>query len=171
MLSVALALAGCDAGKPAPSAATPPVAATPASKTVADWFPIKVGAETVRMQLAVTEPEMEHGLMQRRDLKPDEGMVFVYDRPQRMTFWMKNTPTPLDIGYFSADGVLREVWPMYAFDETTVASRGDQIQLCLEMNQGWFKAHDVNPGAQFDLAALAAALRERGFDPAKFGLK
>jgi uncharacterized membrane protein (UPF0127 family) len=165
-----LCFAGCDSGKPATPAGPAP-AAKPAPKTVADWFPIKVGAETVRMQLAVTGPEMERGLMQRRDLGPDQGMIFIYARPAKMSFWMKNTPTPLDIGYFTADGVLREVWPMYPLDETPVPSRSDAIQLCLEMNQGWFKAHDVKPGAQLDLAAVAAGLRERGFDPAKIGLK
>lgn len=168
--AVALMLGGCGGGKP-PTAVSPAPAAGPAPKTIADWFAIKVGPETVRMQLAVTDPEMEHGLMQRRDLAPDQGMIFIYDHSQRMTFWMKNTPTPLDIGYFTSDGLLHEVWPMYAFDETTVASRSNQIQFCLEMNLGWYKAHNLMPGAQLDLGALAAAMRERGFNPAKFGLK
>ncbi len=123
------------------------------------------------MQLAVTGPEMEHGLMQRRDLQPDEGMIFVYEKAQAMTFWMKNTPTALDIGYFMADGTLRETYAMYPFDETNIPSHSDQIQYCLEMNLGWFKLHNLKPGAQLDLAALAAALRARGFEPGKYGLK
>ena len=139
-----------------------------APKTAEDWFAIGVGGRTVRMELAVGRDEMEHGLMGRRDLKPDEGMIFVYDKPRRQSFWMRNTPTPLDVGFFDRDGVLAEVYPMYPFDETPVQSRSDALQFALEMNQGWFAVHDVRPGAKLDLNALAAALKERGFDPAAY---
>ena len=164
LLATAL-LAACGDGKP--SAAT---AAEAAVKTVSDFFPIKVGDKTVRMQLAVLPSEMEHGLMDRRDLGRDDGMIFVYAKPQQMNFWMHNTPTPLDIGFFDSAGVLREFYPMQPFDETTVASRSDELHYALEMNQGWYRGNGVKPGAQLDLKALAAALKARGFEPRKFGL-
>ena len=66
--------------------------------------------------------------------------------------------------------MLREVYPMQPFDESTVSSRSDQSQFPLEMNQEWFSNHGVRPGAQLDLQAVAAALKARGFDPQKFGL-
>lgn len=141
-----------------------------ATKTVADYFPIKVGEKTVRMQLAVHPAEMQRGLMHRRDLGKDDGMLFVYAKPQKMSFWMRNTPTPLDIGFFSREGVLEEVYPMQPFDETSVASRGDRLQFALEMNQGWFRDSGVKPGAKLDVKALVAALKERGLQPHRFGL-
>lgn len=156
-------LAGC--GKK-PEAAPPEV-----YKSVADFFPIKVGDRTVQMQLAVFPLEMQHGLMGRRDLGPDQGMIFIYQKPERMNFYMRNTPTPLDIGYFTGDGRLREVYPMYPFDERTVSSRSEAIQFSLEMNQGWYTANGVKPGAQLDLKALAAALKARGFEPKEFKLE
>jgi len=156
-------LAGC--GKK-PEAAPPEV-----YKSVADFFPIKVGDRTVQMQLAVFPLEMQHGLMGRRDLGPDQGMIFIYQKPERMNFYMRNTPTPLDIGYFTADGRLHEVYPMYPFDERTVSSRSEAIQFSLEMNQGWFQANAVKPGAQLDLKALATALKARGFEPKEFKLE
>jgi uncharacterized protein len=140
-------------------------------KTVSDFFPIKVGDRVVQMQLAVRPEEMQRGLMGRRDLGSDQGMIFIYLQPERMNFYMRNTPTPLDIGYFTADGRLHEVYPMYPFDEKTVSSRSEAIQFSLEMNQGWYKANDVKPGAQLDLKALAAALKARGFEPAVFKLE
>ena len=140
-------------------------------KSVADFFPIKVGDRTVQMQLAVHPLELEHGLMGRRDLGTDQGMLFIYQEPARMNFYMRNTPTPLDIGYFTADGRLREVYPMYPFDEKTISSRSTAIQFALEMNQGWHKANDVKPGATLDLKALAAALKARGFRTEAFGLE
>jgi uncharacterized membrane protein (UPF0127 family) len=145
-------------------------AATSGPKSVLEFFPIKVGERTVRMQLAVRPDEMQRGLMGRRDLGRDDGMIFVYDRPQQMTFWMRNTPTPLDIGFFRPDGVLAEIYALHPFDEKTVSSRGTELKYALEMNQGWYQANGVKPGAQLDLKALAAALQARGFVPAKLGL-
>lgn len=159
---LALLFSGCGQSEPA---------APPAPKTVADWFTIKVDGRPVRMQLAVMRTEMEQGLMERRELGRDDGMLFVYLRPQRLTFWMRNTPLPLDIGFFSPEGELREIYQLHPFDETTVASRGDQLQFALEMNQGWFKANDVRPGAKIDLKALVAALKERDFAARQFGLE
>lgn len=141
-----------------------------ALKTVGDFFPIKIGDKTVRMQLAVRPAEMQRGLMERRDLGRDDGMLFVYEKPQAMSFWMRNTPTPLDIGFFDAKGVLKEVYPMHPFDERTVSSHGADMVFALEMNQGWYRDSGVKPGAQLDLKALAAALKARGFEPRKFGL-
>jgi len=156
-----LAVAGCGAKEPAGAAAP---------KTIADFFAIRVGGQTVRMQLAVLPLEMERGLMDRRDLAPDQGMLFVYRSPQQMNFWMHSTPTPLDIGYFTADGELAEIYPMLPFDERTVASRGRELKFALEMNQGWYRDHGVRPGAKLDLRALADALKARDIDPRKMGL-
>ncbi|CAM2907591.1 DUF192 domain-containing protein [Rariglobus hedericola] len=142
-----------------------------APKTVADFFVITVGDKPVNMQLAVRPREMERGLMDRRDLKADEGMLFLYLTPQQMSFWMRNTPTPLDIGFFTADGVLKEIYPMYPYDETPVRSQSEQLKFALEMNQGWFSANKVKVGAKLDLKALAAALKARGFEPWEYGVR
>ena len=101
-----LVLVAC--GKDTPAAAAAPAASAP--KTVADYFPIKVGDKTVRMQLAVRNDEMQRGLMERRDLGRDDGMIFVYEKPQQMGFWMHNTPTALDIGFFGSNGVLERAF-------------------------------------------------------------
>jgi uncharacterized protein len=140
-------------------------------KPATEFFAIAVGAKTVRMQLAVKPQEMERGLMERRDLGADDGMLFVYLSPQRMSFWMRNTPTPLDIGFFTADGILREVYPLHPYDETPVSSAGRELKFALEMNQGWFAKNGVKPGAQIDLKALGTALRARGFEPWEYGIK
>ncbi|MEO7598958.1 MAG: DUF192 domain-containing protein [Opitutus sp.] len=145
-------------------------APTPAIKSVADYFEISVGGKVVRMQLAVSTDEMQRGLMERTTLGRDEGMLFVYDRPQLMSFWMRNTPTPLDIGFFDRSGILQETYPLHPFDETAVRSRSSNLQLALEMNQRWYHENGVKTGDQIDLKALAAALKARGFDAEKFGL-
>jgi uncharacterized membrane protein (UPF0127 family) len=144
--------------------------ASVAPKSLADRFDIAVGGKVVHLQLAVAMPEMERGLMERRDLGPDDGMLFVYERPQRMSFWMRNTPTPLDIGFFDSSGMLEEIYPMQPFDETGVQSRSTLLCLALEMNQGWFRDRGLKPGAQIDVAAVRAALKARGFEPTKYAI-
>lgn len=164
---VSAGLSAC-AKENAPAAGS--AAAAAAQKTVRDFFPIKVGDRTVRMQLAVRSAEMQRGLMERRDLGPDDGMIFIYDKPQQMTFWMRNTPTPLDIGFFTSDGVLEEVLAMHPFDEKTVSSHSRELRFALEMNQGWYRTNGIKPGAKLDQKALAEALKVRGFVPARYGL-
>lgn len=159
--AVALVLAGC---------VRRGVQVPPAPKTVEDWFAIGVGGRTVQMQLAVFPAEMEHGLMGRRDLAPDQGMIFVYAQPTRMSFWMHDTPLPLDIGFFNPEGVLKEIYTMLPYDEAAIRSQDTRLQFALEMNQGWFHRNSVHPGATLDLAALRAALVARGATPGDFGL-
>lgn len=132
-------------------------------KPATTYFPVKVGQVTAQIQLAVEQAEMARGLMGRRDLGPDQGMLFLYAQPQQMSFWMQNTPTALDIAFFDRNGVLREIYPMYPFDERSVRSRGRDLMYALEMNQGWFSAKGVKVGDHLDLVAVAKALRERGF--------
>lgn len=161
-MSIALLFLGCARGEQA----------TPATgvKTVADFFPVRLGERVVHLQFAVTGSEMQRGLMGRRDLAPEQGMIFVYAQPQRLSFWMRNTPTPLDIGYFTSDGVLREIYAMHPFDETAIPSVRSDLQFAVEMNQGWYQRNEVKPGAQLDLAAVKAALKARGFPLRAFGL-
>ena len=137
---------------------------------ISTYFAVGVGAKTVQMQVAALPAEMEHGLMGRRDLAQDQGMIFLYARPQQLSFWMRDTPTPLDVGYFSHDGTLVEIYPMYAFDERTVSSRNRDLQYALEMNLGWYQANSIHPGDRLDMKALVAAIKARGFDPRKLGL-
>lgn len=140
-------------------------------KTVEDRFPIKVSGQVVQMQVAITLAESQKGLMFRQTLGADEGMIFLHDQPQQMSFWMRNVDLPLDIGFFDATGELKEIYPMYPHDERPVTSRDRHLQFALEMNQGWYRRNALKPGAKLDLAALAEAVKARGFKPGRFGLE
>ena len=150
-------------GSDAPKTDTP--------KTIDDRFPIKIGERTVQMQIAALPSEQQKGLMFRKTMGADEGMLFVFTAPQPQGFWMRNTTLPLDIGYIDGAGELKEIYPMYPLDEKTVSSRSRSIQFCLEMNQGWFKQNGVTAGAKLDLKAVAAALKARGLKPEQAGLR
>jgi len=133
-------------------------------------FTLRVGERPLEAQLALSREEMAQGLMNRRDLAPNEGMLFVYPRPMEASFWMKNTPLPLDIGFFTPDGTLVEIYRMHPYDETAVKSRSNRVQFALEMNQGWFAQNQVRTGAKLDLDLVRQALVARGYEPLRYGL-
>ncbi len=161
-LLVAALVAGCGSDKPAAGASTP--------KTVFEHFTVNVAGHPSSLQIAVTQMEQERGLMQRPDLGPDEGMLFVYPEPQAMSIWMRNTPEPLDLAYLTPDGVVVEMYGLLPLDERPVNSHSDTMQFALELPRGWFASHGVKAGDRIDLKAVAGALKARGFDPAKFHL-
>ncbi|MFT3829636.1 MAG: DUF192 domain-containing protein [Opitutaceae bacterium] len=157
--ATAVALSACAEEKPAEE------------KTAADYFPVKIGERVVRLQFAVLPNEQQRGLMERTTLGADDGMIFVYQQPQQMSFWMRNTLVPLDIGFFDAKGELREVRQMFPRDERSVKSHGAELQFAIEMNQNWYRDRGVKPGARLDMAAVKAAMKERGFEPRRFGIE
>lgn len=160
MLLLGLAQAGCEGSAAASSEPAP----------ASTWFPLRAGEVPIEAQLVLTHAEQTQGLMHRKSLGENRGMLFPYQTPRRMGFWMKNTLIPLDIGFFDADGILREVHALHPRDTRTVHSRGDDLHYALEMNQGWFARHGVRPGAQLDRELLAQAITARGGEPSDFGL-
>jgi uncharacterized protein len=162
-LLIGVVLTGCRASQSPTDAAT-------SVKTVNDHFDILVGKKIVHMQLAILPSECERGLMQRPHLNQDEGMIFLFDRPQQLQFWMHNTQIPLTIGYFTPEGKLAEIYSMYAFDERTVSSLSKNLQFALEMAENWYSDHDVTAGDMLDVHALSCAVKARGFKPSLYGL-
>lgn len=102
---------------------------------------------TVTVELAVTPGQRAQGLMYRRALDPDAGMLFIFPSDSRSGFWMRNTYIPLDIAYISADFVVLEVRRGTPLDET-VLSPSHPYRYVLEVNAGWFEAHGLGPGAR-----------------------
>lgn len=135
------------------------------------YFPIRIGEKTLQLQLALTPSEQQKGLMFRKKLSKDHGMLFLSERPRKQGFWMKNTSLPLDIGYLDASGQLIEIHKLFPFDETAVASRSDQILIAIETNRDWYANNGIHPGAQLDMEALQSAISERGFSIADYAIE
>lgn len=146
---VALALfSGVLAAAPAQAWQAKPraVAATPSSKL--DTVEILTGRGRVKftVELAVTKAEQERGLMFRKSLAPDRGMLFPYNPPQRAAFWMKNTLIPLDILYIAPDGrVLSIARNAVPHDETPLPS-GGIVRGVLEIPGGRAAQLGILPG-------------------------
>lgn len=131
------------------------------------WFPIRLGGETIEVQVAHLPREISRGLMYRTSLGQDRGMLFFYDGPKAMSFWMRNTSIALDIGFFTADGVLREIYPMYPMDERAVKSRREDLIMAIEMNQGWYAKSGVGVGAELDMTVIRECLLQRGVEASR----
>jgi uncharacterized protein len=87
------------------------------------------------LELAGTPAEQERGLMFRRSLGPNEGMLFPYSPPQPVGFWMKNTMIPLDMIFVRQDGTIARIATAKPLDETTVSS-GEPVSMVIEIGGG-----------------------------------
>jgi uncharacterized membrane protein (UPF0127 family) len=115
---------------------------------------MKINGIPARVELALTEPERQHGLMFRPRMSEEDGMLFAYETEDDHAFWMKNTLIPLDIAFFSADGTLLNVndTPMFPDPRNPPANyessrSAGPSRYVLEMNRGWFKRKGIVDGS------------------------
>ena len=108
--------------------------------------PLSIGEHRVTAEIAATPEQRSVGLMHRFSLKPDHGMLFVFDRAEPQGFWMKNTFIPLSIAFIAADGRIVNIEDMKPQSEETHWSKGPALY-ALEMRKGWFAERGIGPGA------------------------
>lgn len=103
-----------------------------------------------RVEVAESLQEQSRGLMFREEMGPNEGMIFPYDPPQVLGFWMRNTPLPLDIIFIGPDNriinIHRQTVP-YSLD--SLRSEGLAIA-ALELNGGRAEELGITPGARVE---------------------
>ncbi|MBR4179149.1 MAG: DUF192 domain-containing protein [Treponema sp.] len=99
----------------------------------------------VKAEIAKTEEERSHGFMERKNIPDGTGMLFIFDRDQILSFWMKNTPHPLSIAYLDSKGKIRNIYDMTPFSLTPIVSTVS-VRYALEVPQGWFKENNINVG-------------------------
>ncbi len=110
-------------------------------------------------ETATTTATRTVGLMHRFSLKPDHGMLFVFDAPQPLAFWMKNTFVPLSIAFIGVDGKILNIEDMAPRTETTHPSKGLALY-ALEMKKGWFAERGIVAGERVDGLEKAPRGRE-----------
>jgi len=111
----------------------------------APCYPITIGSRTLSIPVALDKAHCRRGLMYRRQLGPDEGMLFVYPRAGTVSFWMKDTHFPLSIAFISNDGRFIQIEDMEAQSLTYHRSR-TPAKYALEMPKGWFARNLVKEG-------------------------
>lgn len=105
-----------------------------------------IGQHELEAELAITTRELATGMMHRKEMGENEGMLFRLPFPQRAAFYMKNTYVPLSCAYIDAEGVIVEIHDLEPLNEQPVSSTSDKIQYVLETKRGWFERHQVPIG-------------------------
>ena len=116
-----------------------------------DW-----GQARFTVEVADTPGERSLGLMHRTSLPRSAGMLFVYERPQPVSFWMRNTLIPLDMIFMDETGTVQHVHEnAIPLDETGIPG-GDDIQYVLEINGGLAGRLGIEPGSELRHPAIGA---------------
>ena len=107
---------------------------------------LTLGGKNVQAEIADDNQERATGLMFRKSLATDSGMLFVMPQIGPASFWMRNTEIPLTIAYIDPSGVILELHDLEPRSEKTVTSQFPNIAFALEMSRGWFSKNNVWPG-------------------------
>jgi len=105
-----------------------------------------IGAQEMVSEVARRQVELNTGMMHRKEMGTNDGMLFVMPYPHRASFYMRNTLVPLSAAYIDPEGVIVEIHDLKPLDETPVEATSSNIQYVLETPQGWFKRNNIGPG-------------------------
>ena len=152
-LAVLAAVGGCNKKPvtspvaPVTNDALPQFAAPTNAQPRLPVMKLQVGNQVVVAELARKPIELATGMMFRKEMGEDEGMLFAMPFPQQASFYMRNTLVPLTVAYLDPAGRILELHDLRPLDETPIYSRTPNVFFVLEMNQGWFVRHGIVPGA------------------------
>jgi hypothetical protein len=116
------------------------------------------GQRTLRVEIAKTGPQHQRGLMYRTAMPETSGMIFIYPRPVRGSFWMLNTLIPLSIAYVDEHGIIFQITDMatcgvLSAEECTRLTYPSQqpFRYALEVNRGYFSRQGIRVGDRIEL--------------------
>lgn len=106
--------------------------------------------KALQVEFADSFEERALGLMHRKSLCPDCGMLFQFDSERIASIWMKNTFVPLDLAYITVDGSIVDIKQLQPHDLNSVMS-SKEVLFALEMNQGWFAKNGIKVGDKISI--------------------
>ncbi len=108
---------------------------------------LTAGIHVIQAEVAISIDERATGLMFRREMAANAGMLFRFEQPAVHCFWMRNTLLPLSIAFLTDDGSIVNIADMKPQStESHCAER--PVRYALEMNQGWFAKRGIKPGSR-----------------------
>ena len=99
----------------------------------------------VNAEIAEKAEDRNHGFMERKNIPDGTGMLFVFEKDQILSFWMKNTPHPLSIAYIDSKGKIRNIYDMTPYSLSSIVSTVS-VRYALEVPQGWYKKNGIAEG-------------------------
>jgi uncharacterized membrane protein (UPF0127 family) len=106
---------------------------------------VRIGDHAFNVEIAATARSRAQGLMDRQTLARNAGMLFVYDYPQTASFWMLNTPLPLEVAFIREDLSIASIRAMEPFSTETHSSP-EPVHYALELNTGELSRRGIAPG-------------------------
>ena len=100
---------------------------------------------SIKAEVAMTPKQHEIGLMHRTSMGPNDGMIFVSERPGQQCFWMKNTLIPLSVAFIADDGTIVNLDEMKP-ETLEPHCSAKPVRYVLEMNTGWFSKRGLKAG-------------------------
>ena len=108
---------------------------------------LNAGIHNINAELAATPEQREIGLMFRTSMPAGDGMLFVFERPSKQCFWMKNTLIPLSVAFLGDDGSVVNIEDMKPRTLDSHCST-QPVRFVLEMNEGWFAKRGIRAGSR-----------------------
>ena len=121
-------------------------AAAPAQESM-PVMELTAGMHRIEAEVAANDQNRQVGLMNRRVMPPQRGMLFVFGRENTHCMWMRNTYLPLSVAFMDADGVIINIEDMQPQTESNHCAK-TPARYALEMNQGWFAQRGIKPGTR-----------------------
>ena len=109
---------------------------------------LSTGMHVLQVQVAQTPEQQATGLMFRKTMGTNEGMLFIFDEPRQQCFWMKNTLLPLSVAFIADDGGVVNIDDMKPQTLESHCST-KPVRFVLEMNVGWFDKRGIKAGSKF----------------------
>jgi uncharacterized membrane protein (UPF0127 family) len=108
---------------------------------------LSAGMHLIDAQVALTPEQRQIGLMFRKEMPQQEGMIFVFEQPSQQCFWMKNTLLPLTAAFVADDGTIVNLADMKP-QTTEPHCSAKPVRYVLEMNKGWFAQKGIKAGSK-----------------------
>jgi uncharacterized protein len=108
---------------------------------------LTAGIHVIQAEIAATPLQQQIGMMMRREMGANEGMMFVNAEPGVRCFWMRNTLIPLSAAFIGDDGTIVNIADMQPQTDDSHCST-KPVRFVLEMRQGWFDKRGIKPGSR-----------------------
>ncbi len=132
-------------------------AQSPAQSTM-PVMELKIGKHVLTAEVAHTDPDRMQGLMHRRMLPENRGMLFVFTNVALHGMWMMNTHIPLSVAFVDESGTIINIEDMQPHTRDPHSAK-KPVRYALEMNQGWFRKRGIGPGSRIEGLERAPAPR------------
>lgn len=119
-------------------------------------LPLRIDGHEIRAEVAHTPDTRAKGLMHRKSLAENQGMLFVYSEAGPHAMWMWNTPLALSVAFIDAEGVILNIRTMTPLSSDSHTAAGDAAY-ALEMNAGWFERRGIKKGDRLEGFSRAPA--------------